>query len=402
MTLPIQALAERWHEAALLTAGLIGFAFGFVLERAGFGRSTKLAAQFYLYDMTVFKVMFGAIVTAMLGVVLASGLGLVDLGSLSAGAVSYTFIWPMLVGGLLLGIGFIISGYCPGTSLVGAASGHLDAVVTITGVGIGSVLYGEAFPVLGRFHTSGDKGQLFLYQWLGISPAWVAVGVAIIAVAAFIGAERVEKMMTARIAVAKDVVDEELRSAPRPRRVAFGVYAAVAVAVMVTLFVPVSSAARPDPVPPLPISATELAKRIVDEPWRVRVIDLRGAAACSKGKRIPGSSCTNAEELGQLGLAESPDHRDLVLVGEKAGSPLPSVPYAGRILVLQGGFSAWKAFALTPPPPLPAHANAEQRAAHQFRAALQAALSNQKLAPAAPAAPTKFVPRKRKKGGGCG
>jgi len=137
MTLPIQALAERWHEAALLTAGLIGFAFGFVLERAGFGRSTKLAAQFYLYDMTVFKVMFGAIVTAMLGVVLASGLGLVDLGSLSAGAVSYTFIWPMLVGGLLLGIGFIISGYCPGTSLVGAASGHLDAVVTMTGVGIG-------------------------------------------------------------------------------------------------------------------------------------------------------------------------------------------------------------------------------------------------------------------------
>ncbi len=402
MTLPIEALAARWHEAGLLAGGLIGFAFGFVLERAGFGRATKLAAQFYLFDMTVFKVMFGAIVTAMLGVVLASGLGLVDLGVLSAGAVSDTFIWPMLLGGVLLGAGFIISGYCPGTSLVGAASGHLDAVVTITGVGIGSLLYAEAFPVLAPLHTSGAKGQFFLYQWLGTSPAWVAVGVAVIAVAAFVGAERVEKIMTARIAVAKDVVDEQVRSARQPRRFAFGVVAAVVLAVGATLVFPVPSSARPEAVPPLPISAEELAKRVVDEPWRLRVIDLRDATACSKSKRIPGSLCASAEELAQMGLAESPDRRDLVLVGEKAGSPLPSVRYTGRVLVLQGGFAAWRAFALTSPPPLPAGASGEQRAAHQFRAALQAALSNQKLAPAAPRAATKFVPKKRKKGGGCG
>ena len=103
-----------------------------------------------------------------------------------------------------------------------------------------------------------------------------------------------------------------------------------------------------------------------------------------------------------MGLAESPDTRDLVLVGEKSGSPLPSATYRGRVLALQGGFSAWKAFALTSPPRLPAHATAEQQQAHRFRAALHAALSNQKPAPAAPRTPTTYVPKKRKKGGGCG
>ena len=65
MIFPFESLMDMYREFGLVGAVVIGFFFGFVLERAGFGRATTLAAQFYLTDMTVFKVMFSAIVTAM-------------------------------------------------------------------------------------------------------------------------------------------------------------------------------------------------------------------------------------------------------------------------------------------------------------------------------------------------
>ena len=67
MTPPLRVALRRARELGLVVAVLIGFGFGFVLERAGFGRANKLAGQFYGTDMTVLKVMFSAIVTAMLG-----------------------------------------------------------------------------------------------------------------------------------------------------------------------------------------------------------------------------------------------------------------------------------------------------------------------------------------------
>ena len=87
---------------------VIGAGFGFVLERAGFGDSRRLAAQFYLHDMTVFKVMFTAIITAMTLVFLASSLQFLDFSRVF---VNPTYMWPGIVGGLIFGIGFIIGGY---------------------------------------------------------------------------------------------------------------------------------------------------------------------------------------------------------------------------------------------------------------------------------------------------
>ena len=98
----------------------IGFAFGWFLERGGLGNARKLAGQFYLTDLTVFKVMFSAIVTAALGVFWSERIGLLDLSQV---AVPPTFIMPQLIGGLVFGVGFITGGLCPGTSCVAAASG---------------------------------------------------------------------------------------------------------------------------------------------------------------------------------------------------------------------------------------------------------------------------------------
>jgi len=103
----------------LAAAVIIGIAFGWTLERAGLGSAPKLAGQFYLTDFTVFKVMFSAIVTAMLGAFWLSRLGVLDLSRVY---VPETYLLPQLAGGLLFGVGFVVACLCPGTSCVAAAS----------------------------------------------------------------------------------------------------------------------------------------------------------------------------------------------------------------------------------------------------------------------------------------
>jgi hypothetical protein len=193
---PFWSLGDERRTLGLGLAVLFGIAFGFVLERAGFGQARKLMGQFYGRDMTVLKVMFTAIVTAMLGVVILSGVGLFDLQGVQ---LRYpTFLWPMVAGGLVLGAGFVISGYCPGTSVVACASGKIDGLATIGGVVVGSVLYAELELALGTFPVSGALGSFTLPQWLGLPAAVVAAAVIGFALLAFLGAEKVERIVAAR------------------------------------------------------------------------------------------------------------------------------------------------------------------------------------------------------------
>jgi len=193
MIFPFDSLSDERRALGLGVAVVVGIAFGFVQERSGFGRAQKLVGQFYGYDMTVFKVMFTAIVTAMLGTVVLSGLGLLELRAVE---FNYpTFLWPMIVGGLVLGVGFIVSGYCPGTSFVAAASGKLDGFVTVLGVVLGTLVYAETEPAMGGFQNSGKLGGFFLYQWLHVPRPLLAVIIAVLAVAAFAGASRIERLV---------------------------------------------------------------------------------------------------------------------------------------------------------------------------------------------------------------
>jgi len=196
MTFPLESLAGEHRQLGLVVAVVIGFAFGFVLERVGFGRAQKLVGQFHGTDMSVLKVIFSAIVTAMLGTVILSGLHVLDLESVAARYP--TFLWPMVLGGFFLGVGFVVSGYCPGTSVVAAASGKLDGLVTVVGVVIGSVVYSElqvAIPALGRLHESSSLGGFYLWQLLHLPPAAVAALVTVVAIAAFVAAETIERAL---------------------------------------------------------------------------------------------------------------------------------------------------------------------------------------------------------------
>ena len=168
--------------ASLAVAAVTGAAFGFVLERGGLGSARKLAGQFYRTDFTVFKVMFTAIVTAMLGVFVLSRVGLMDASLL---AVPPTWLLPQLIGGLLFGVGFVMGGLCPGTSCVAAASGKLDALALIAGMLGGTLLFGEVFPVVGRFYDSTSMGRFTLPALLHL-PEWaVVILVAAMALGAF-------------------------------------------------------------------------------------------------------------------------------------------------------------------------------------------------------------------------
>ena len=182
-------------EISLIVAVVIGIGFGFVLERAGFGSARKLAAQFYFTDMTVLKVMFTAIVTAMLGVYFLSVAGFMDL---SLVYLTPTNIAPQVVGGLLLGFGFVIGGYCPGTSCVSASTGRIDGWVYLVGIIVGIFAFGEAFPLLEAFYNSTPMGEMTLPALLGLPYGLIVFAVVVMAIGAFAAAEWGERLMRSK------------------------------------------------------------------------------------------------------------------------------------------------------------------------------------------------------------
>ncbi len=162
---------EMSEFASLVLAVVFGFFFGLSLERGGLGDPHKLTGIFYLRDFTMGKVMFTAIVVASLGLYLLADLHLLDIDEVW---IIPTFFWPQIVGGALFGVGFFVSGYCPGTAMAGFATGKLDALVTLIGVGAGSLIFAILFPYLEGFYLSSDKGQVTLPSLTGVSH-WIFI-----------------------------------------------------------------------------------------------------------------------------------------------------------------------------------------------------------------------------------
>ena len=195
MTLPLYTSDAFSEDLSLLVAVLIGIGFGFFLERAGFGSARKLVAQFYLTDLAVFKVMFTAIITAMLGLYVLSFLNVLDL---SAVYLAPTHWAPQIVGGLLLGAGFVIGGYCPGTSIAAAATGRIDGLVCALGIVSGTLTFSALFPWLKDFYLSTDAGEMTLPQFLGLPHGLVVVAVVVMALCGFRAASFIERRIGSR------------------------------------------------------------------------------------------------------------------------------------------------------------------------------------------------------------
>ena len=208
MTAPYFELGYFGARGALVAALLIGIAFGWCLESAGMGSARKLAGQFYLTDLTVFKVMFSAIITAMLGVFWLGRLGVLDLSRVY---VPETYLVPQLVGGLVFGVGFALGGLCPGTSCVAAVTGRLDGLALVMGMWSGVLATGLLFPALARFYERTPRGVLTLPQVAHVTYGAAVFLVVLAALAGFVVAERIEAK--ARLTMAPTTSDERRPSA---------------------------------------------------------------------------------------------------------------------------------------------------------------------------------------------
>jgi uncharacterized protein len=176
--------------ASLLLALAIGVAFGWALERAGLGNARKLMGQFTLTDLTVFKVMFSAIVTAMLGSFWLARLGWLDLSRVY---VPETFIVPQILGGLIFGAGFVAGGLCPGTSCVAAATGRIDGIAVIAGMLAGVTGAGWLLPRVPALLDATPRGVLTLPDALHISYGAAVFFVVVVALTGFRAATAIER-----------------------------------------------------------------------------------------------------------------------------------------------------------------------------------------------------------------
>lgn len=190
MRFPIEMTQGFSPFTGLLVAFAVGIGFGFMLERGGFGNARKLAAQFYLKDFAVLKVMFTAIVVAGTGFWWLVSLGMLDL---SLTYINPTFLFGQIAGGFILGVGFIVAGYCPGTSCVAAATGRIDGLFTLLGVTFGILVYSLVEPLFDSVTKVGAMGEQYVWKWLGVAPGVVVLAAVLVAIGAFTLGSKLEK-----------------------------------------------------------------------------------------------------------------------------------------------------------------------------------------------------------------
>ncbi len=156
----------------MLAYGLVtGVLFGFLLQKGRVLRYDKQLGALRLKDMTIVKFMLSSIIVGMVGIYLLHDLGLVKL------SIKATILGPVVLGGLVFGLGWGLLGYCPGTSMGALGEGRVDAFWGILGMIAGAALFAEVYPLINStVYTWGDLGRITLPQVLGVSH-WVVIPV---------------------------------------------------------------------------------------------------------------------------------------------------------------------------------------------------------------------------------
>ena len=401
MSTAIFPLTFASEELYLLTAIGLGFLFGFSLERAGFGNARKLAAQFYLYDMTVFKVMFTAILVAMVGLYTLNGLGLVDMSMMW---INPTFMWAQVIGGFLLGVGFILSGLCPGTSVVSAASGRLDAVVTFVGIFIGTAVFAiavDVVPGMEALYIGGSMGVSVLPELLSVPAPLFVLGVVIMAGAAFIGAEKVEKIFQRKYGM----IDLAPRVTHRTPRLKFAVAGSLALVAVFAAFAPPRTMENParamESLEPI-----ELAELIIAGDPDLKILDFRTIAGEDWAESIPGAcGCGTDIDMTTETVNSVPPGTKIVIYDDVGiWNEIPGTwPENVEYRYLRGGYAAWASDVRTAAQPT-GHTLAERERIerqNQISAYFTGAAVQRSTTTAPPPVMPMGGGAKKKKAGGC-
>lgn len=286
------------EELNLIVALLIGIAFGFILEQAGFSSSRKLAGVFYGYDFTVLRVFFTAGVTAMSGVIILGYLGWLDTDFIY---INPTYLQAAILGGVIMGFGFIIGGFCPGTSVCGMAIGKIDAMFFVGGGLIGVFLYGELYPWFEGITNASFLGNIRIFNSLGLSQGLFALMLIVVAVGAFIATTIIEKKVDPNgPAKSFNLLHHRLAGT------------AVVIVGIALLFMPdykervMNEVSEPDFLRTFPVkemSADELAFRIIDRDPKISIIDIRTPEQFAV-MMLPGSVNIEAKQFFQKEFSE--------------------------------------------------------------------------------------------------
>ena len=175
---------------SLLIAFIIGIGFGFALEQAGFSSSRKLAGMFYGYDTTVIKVFFTASIVALVGSQIMSYLGLLDLSKVY---INEYYVHASVIGGIIMGAGFIMGGFCPGTGITAASIGKIDAMFFLGGGFLGAYLFAESWPLVNGIANAGYKGPVRINELFGISSSLFTLLLIMAAIGMFWLSEKAER-----------------------------------------------------------------------------------------------------------------------------------------------------------------------------------------------------------------
>ncbi len=185
--IPNDLLSHEWN---FIIAIIIGIAFGYILEASGFSSSRKLAGVFYGYDFVVLKVFFTAALVAIIGILYMDYLGYLDFNLLY---IHPTYLWGAIIGGIIMGLGFVSGGFCPGTSLCGVAIGKIDAWVFVGGIYIGIFSFSELYTLFEPLYNGSFDGHVTLMDTFGVNPYWFVFGFTILAIVSFYIADQVRK-----------------------------------------------------------------------------------------------------------------------------------------------------------------------------------------------------------------
>lgn len=154
----------------MLALGLtLGAVFGALLQLSGASSHTKIVNALRLKDLTVIKLILTAIGVGLLGV------HLLDLFGLANMKVKELYLLGIIVAGAIFGVGFAVTGYCPGTALAACAEGKLDAWFTVAGGLLGALVFAFLFPEVEEHLLGiGRYGSVTIPGVLGIRGIWIA------------------------------------------------------------------------------------------------------------------------------------------------------------------------------------------------------------------------------------
>lgn len=327
----------------LVIALFLGMAFGFTLEQAGFSTSKKLVGMFYGYDFTVLRVFFTGGLVAMIGVVVMAKFGLLDM---SLVYINPTYLWSAIIGGLIMGLGFVIGGFCPGTSVCAAAIGKIDGIIFVIGSIFGVFVFAEGYPLFEGIYWDKFLGNVQMSETLGISQAlFVFLFMAFGAAAFFV----------------TQIIEEKVNGKPNPVLQPKRVYIAFS---GIIFLIGLSAFIMPNPEVSKPnqvkkeirqgnyqieyISPDELAMRLVNNDETIKIYDFRSLDEFQKIS-LPNSVNLKIEDLFRKGgnklITGDPQIKKIIIANDEktaieAEEIIKEKGYK-NLYVLQGGMQSF-------------------------------------------------------------